>query len=66
MISSPTTDARGHAQATGGGFDKLSFVRYMKNVGRAYRKQSMELVSICRTFSQAQKQTPDADTKLRS
>ena len=32
--------------------DKLSFVKYMKNVGRAYRKQAMELVSICRIFVQ--------------
>jgi hypothetical protein len=35
-------------------FDKLSFVKYMKNIGRAYRKQAMELVSICRVFVQVQ------------
>jgi hypothetical protein len=46
-------------------FDKLSFVKYMKNIGRAYRKQATELVFLCRTFVQAQEQTPGSDVKLR-
>jgi hypothetical protein len=46
-------------------FDKLSFVRYMKDIGRAYRKQATELVSICRLLVQAQEQTPDSDAELR-
>ncbi|KAI0287774.1 hypothetical protein BC826DRAFT_738977 [Russula brevipes] len=46
-------------------FDKLSFIKYMKNIGRAYRKQATELVSICRAFVQAQEQTPDSDSVLR-
>jgi hypothetical protein len=37
----------------------------MKNIGRVYRKQATELVSLCRTFVQAHEQTPDSDTKLR-
>ena len=48
-------------------FDKISFIKYMKNIGRAYRKQATELVSICRTFVQAQDQAfdPDAYRSLR-
>ncbi|KAI0251685.1 hypothetical protein BJV78DRAFT_417870 [Lactifluus subvellereus] len=46
-------------------FDRLGFVKYMKNIGRVYRKQAMELVSICRLFVQAEKQTFDSDMKLR-
>jgi len=46
-------------------FDKISFVRYMKNVGRAYRKQATVLISICRTFVQAGEETPDPDAELR-
>ncbi|KAI0268972.1 hypothetical protein BGY98DRAFT_1017489 [Russula aff. rugulosa BPL654] len=34
----------------------------MKNIGRAYRKQAKELVSISRLFVQAQNQTFDSDT----
>jgi hypothetical protein len=53
--------------AQSSGFDKRSFVKYMKNIGGAYRKQATELVSICRTFVQAQDQifNPDADLSLR-
>ena len=46
-------------------FDKFSFVRYMKDIGRAYRKQATELVSICRLFAQAQEQTPTCYADLR-
>ncbi|KAI9507837.1 hypothetical protein F5148DRAFT_63791 [Russula earlei] len=47
-------------------FDKLAFRKYMKNIGRAYRKQAVELVSLCRTFVAAQEQSPDslADVEL--
>lgn len=37
-------------------FDKLAFVKYVKDIGRQYRKQAMKLVSISRTFAQAQAQ----------
>ncbi len=45
-------------------FDKLSFVRYMKNIGREYREQAIKLVTICRTFVQAQKQTRNSYEEL--
>ena len=46
-------------------FDKLSFVKYVKDIGRQYRKQAMKLVSICRTFAQAQLQTLSSYDELR-
>ncbi|KAH9173176.1 hypothetical protein EDB89DRAFT_743725 [Lactarius sanguifluus] len=46
-------------------FDKLSFAKYMKNIGRAYRKQAMELVSICRTFVQAGERSVSQDADLK-
>ena len=46
-------------------FDKLSFIKYMKNIGRAYRNQATVLVSICRYFVQTQAQTPGSDAELR-
>ena len=42
--------------------DRYAFIKYMKNIGRAYRKQAKELVSISRLFVQAQNQTFDLDT----
>ncbi|KAI0287776.1 hypothetical protein BC826DRAFT_738994 [Russula brevipes] len=38
----------------------------MKNVGSAYRKRAMELVSLCRTFVQVQEQTPISNAELRA
>ncbi|KAH9051166.1 hypothetical protein EDB83DRAFT_2398339 [Lactarius deliciosus] len=46
-------------------FDRLSFAKYMKNIGRAYRKQAMELVSICRTFVQAGERSVSQDADLK-
>jgi hypothetical protein len=46
-------------------FDKLAFVKYAKNIGRAYRNQTLELISICQTFVRAQEQTPESCGKLR-
>ncbi|KAI9507836.1 hypothetical protein F5148DRAFT_1284720 [Russula earlei] len=45
-------------------FDKLAFRRYVKNIGRAYQKQAIELISLCRTFVHVQKQSPDSDANL--
>ncbi|KAF8266956.1 hypothetical protein EI94DRAFT_1701389 [Lactarius quietus] len=45
--------------------DKLAFTKYMKNIGRAYRKQAMELISICRTFVQAGERSISQDADLR-
>ena len=42
--------------------DRYALIKYMKNIGRAYRKQAKELVSISRLFVQAQNQTFDLDT----
>ena len=61
MPSSPAATNKGQLS----NFDKLSFVRYMKNIGRAYRKQAVELVSLCRTFVQAQEQSPESSDNLR-
>ena len=46
-------------------FDGLSFVKYMKNTGRSYKKRAMELVSISRRFAQVQDQTFREDCDLR-
>jgi len=46
-------------------FDKLAFIKYMKNIGRAYRNQATVLVSICRYFEQTKAQTPGSDAELR-
>ena len=31
-------------------FDALSLARYIKNIGRAYQRQAVELVNLCRIF----------------
>jgi hypothetical protein len=46
-------------------FDKLSFLKYVKNIGREYRQQAIKLVSFCRTFAQAQKQTRSCYDEFR-
>ncbi len=46
-------------------FEKKEFAKYMKSAGRAYRKQAMELITICRLFSQAQKPTSRGYDELR-
>jgi hypothetical protein len=44
-------------------FDSYSFRKYMNDIGKAYRNQAMELIAICRLFSQAAEQvfTQDAE-----
>jgi len=46
-------------------FDKYAFRKYVGKIGRAYQKQARELVSICRTFGQAQQQSRHSDFDLR-
>ena len=46
-------------------FDKLAFLKYVKDNGRAYRERSIELISICRTFSQAKKKTRSSYNELK-
>lgn len=45
--------------------DTLSFAKYMKDIGRAYRKQAMELITICRTFVQVGERSVPQDAHLR-
>ena len=45
--------------------DAKPFLKYMKYVGRPYRNQSMGLISICRTFLQAENQTFHSYYELR-
>ena len=33
-------------------FDALPFTKYIKNTGRAYQRQAVELVNACRLFSE--------------
>ncbi|KAH9978325.1 hypothetical protein BJV74DRAFT_141402 [Russula compacta] len=44
----------------------LPFKKYMKNIRRGYRKQAMELISVCRTYVQDQEQTPNSGASLRN
>ena len=45
-------------------FDQQSFRKFMHDHGRAYHNQAMELIAICRLFSQAARQVPTQDTDL--
>jgi hypothetical protein len=47
------------------GFDELSFARYMEDIGREYRNQALELISICRSLAQAKNQTRSSYDELR-
>jgi len=56
MLHPPTVD-------TPGQFDEFRFRRRMKKLGKAYRNRAIELIAICRLFSQAAEQgfMQDAD-----
>ena len=45
--------------------DPMTFLKYMYYVGRPYRNRAMNLISICRTFIQSQKQTSLSYDALR-
>jgi hypothetical protein len=45
-------------------FDERNFLKSMNKLGRAYRNQSMELISICRVFSISAEQIHHQDAKL--
>jgi hypothetical protein len=64
-LTLPLMDFPANNKGNPSSFDKTSFIKYIKNIGRAYRKQAMELVSACRLFVQVQKQTPASDATLR-
>ncbi|KAH9965839.1 hypothetical protein BC827DRAFT_772497 [Russula dissimulans] len=55
----------GPAQGQVSRFDKKAYLRYMNNRGRAYRYRAMQIISLCRTFSEASKQDFDQDTELK-
>ncbi|KAI0263584.1 hypothetical protein BC834DRAFT_886455 [Gloeopeniophorella convolvens] len=46
-------------------FDAYSFVKYIKNIGRAYQRQAVELVNICRLFVEASPQTERHDATFK-
>ena len=46
-------------------FDGSAFVKHMRNNGRLYRTQAMNLVNICRTFLREQEQTISSYNDLR-
>jgi hypothetical protein len=46
-------------------FDKLAFVKYVKDVGREYRREAMTSISLCQTFIKAQEQTRSSYEELR-
>lgn len=54
-------DALGQSSVT---FDPYSFRKYMNDIGGAYRNQAMELISICRLFSQVAEQVFTQDAEL--
>jgi len=45
-------------------FDEYSFRKYMHDFGRAYQNQAMELIAICRLFSQVAQQVFSQDAEL--
>lgn len=45
-------------------FDEWDFRRTMNDIGRAYRNQAIELIAICRLFSQASEQRYIQDAEL--
>ncbi|KAF8266954.1 hypothetical protein EI94DRAFT_99219 [Lactarius quietus] len=52
--------AAGHEQ-----FDPYSFVKYIRDIGRAYQRQAIEIVTICRTFVQVSPQAYQHETKFK-
>ncbi len=46
-------------------FDPYSFVKYVAATGRAYQRQAIELVVICRLFMQASPQSVQHDVQFK-
>lgn len=46
-------------------FDPYSFVKYIKAIGRAYQRQAIELVSICRLFVESSPENDQHDAKFK-
>ena len=45
-------------------FDQYAFLKYMKNIGRAYRGQAKEIISECRLLVEGQEQSYRSDNEL--
>jgi len=45
-------------------FDQLAFRKYMHKFGKAYQNQAVELIAICRLFSQVAHQVFTQDAEL--
>ena len=45
-------------------FDQYSFRTYMDNFGKTYHNQAMELIAICRLFSQVAQRSFTQDAEL--
>ena len=54
-----------HAELEVYHIDRKAFRRYMNYIGRPYRNQAMNLISLCRGFIQAQRQTFHSYDELR-
>ena len=65
ILPTPAGKAAHTGPAVPYSFDKLSFVKYVKNIGRDYREQAIKLVYFCRIFAQAQEQTRSSYDELR-
>ena len=46
-------------------FDPYSFVKYIKAIGRAYQRQAIELVTICRIFVEVSPEEDQHDAKFK-
>jgi hypothetical protein len=46
-------------------FDPYSFVKYVKVIGRAYQRQAIELVMICRLFVEVSPGEDRHDAKFK-
>jgi hypothetical protein len=46
-------------------FDPYSFVKYIRVIGRAYQRQAIELVTICRLFVEASPEDDQHDAKFK-
>lgn len=46
-------------------FDPFSFVKYIRLIGRAYQRQAIELVTICRLFVEVSPQDDEHDATFK-
>ena len=46
-------------------FNPYSFIKYIKFIGRAYQRQAIELVMICRLFVEVSPQEDQQDAQFK-